>query len=427
MNRREFLDAVAVAAAASSIPAVVRAKSAWQTDWSAFRDLFPLDPERVHMACFFLTSHPAPVANAIAAHRAGLDENPVQYLQENGAQLDSAVRQAAADYLACEPGDIALTDSTSMGLGLIYTSLKLSEKDEILTTTHDHFATESSLDFCVDRTGCSLKRISLYEDVSATSRDEILASLKAAISEKTRVLALTWVHSGTGLKLPASDIAELVKEVNQTREETRQLLFCLDGVHGFGVDEMTVSELGCDFFIAGTHKWIFGPRGTGLVWGRPEAWAMTRPTIGSWYPPIWQTRVGWQEEEAFPPGRVMTPGGFHSFEHRWSLGEAFRLHLDLGKARVQERIRTLNQSLKEQLIRIPKVRLHTPIGSDLSAGINCFEVDGMAPSEVAKRLMSKGVIGSTTPYREVYARLSPSLLNSEDDVERSLSALREIV
>jgi hypothetical protein len=59
------------------------------------------------------------------------------------------------------------------------------------------------------------------------------------------------------------------------------LLFCVDGVHGFGIENQDISQLGCDFFVAGTHKWIFGPRGTAVVWGFDLAWARSKPVIPS--------------------------------------------------------------------------------------------------------------------------------------------------
>ena len=52
----------------------------------------------------------------------------------------------------------------------------------------------------------------------------------------------------------------------------------VDGVHGLGCVDESVADFGADFFCAGTHKWIYAPRGTGLVWARPEAWARLGPS-----------------------------------------------------------------------------------------------------------------------------------------------------
>ena len=64
----------------------------------------------------------------------------------------------------------------------------------------------------------------------------------------------------------------------------------------------------------------------------------------------------------------MTPGGFHSFEHRWALAEAFRFHGRIGKRRVAARIHALNRRLKAGLAGMGHVTLITPRSDALSAG-----------------------------------------------------------
>ena len=97
------------------------------------------------------------------------------------------------------------------------------------------------------------------------------------------------------------------------------MLLCVDGVHGFGVEETSPAELGCDLFAAGCHKWLFGPRGTGLLWGRPAAWRRLEPTIPSFDGRAYAAWMNGDSAPDGPPGPLLTPGGFHSFEHRWAL------------------------------------------------------------------------------------------------------------
>jgi selenocysteine lyase/cysteine desulfurase len=234
------------------------------------------------------------------------------------------------------------------------------------------------------------------------------------------VIAVTWVHSSTGVKTPLARFAKAVAAANRGRAEEDRAVLCVDGVHGFGLHDETAQSLGVDVFIAGCHKWIFGPRGTGLVWANPAGWAATSPTIPS-FDPIWRP-------VPMPPAGNMTPGGFHSFEHRWALEPAFRFHLALGKARVARRIREVNEQCRRGLAAMRHVRLHTPLSSEVAAGINCFEVAGMNPGEVVERLKARKVIASLTPhvYGVDYVRLSPSLLTSPEDVETALRAVREL-
>jgi selenocysteine lyase/cysteine desulfurase len=217
-------------------------------------------------------------------------------------------------------------------------------------------------------------------------------------------------------------MADAIGEINQTRAEADQILFCVDGVHGFGVENVDVSKLGCDFFVAGTHKWIFGPRGTGVIWGNDRAWQQSVAVIPS-FSGSYDVWLGQSTQDQVPVGEHMSPGGFHSFEHRWALPAAFELHLQLGKAKVQERIHQLNTQTKEGLAKMSHVKLYTPMSSELSAGLVCFDVDGVSPEEVVTRMHDQGIIMSATPYRDSYARFAPSLINNEKEIDQALAAI----
>jgi len=123
---------------------------------------------------------------------------------------------------------------------------------------------------------------------------------------------------------------------------------------------------------------------------------------------------------------MMTPGGFHSFEHRWAVGEAFEFHMELGKAKIQRRIHELNRQCKEGLSAMKHVTLHTPLADEVSAGIVTFEVQGHEPKAVEEHLLKKKIVASTTPYAVSYARLAPAVFNSPADVDRALSEVRAL-
>lgn len=434
MNRRDFFMRISLAFGASALAARFRQPPALAdaavpsplATWDAVRAQFNLTRDRIHMAGFLLASHPTPVRAAIDAHRRGLDENPAEYLQRNAERLESAGLRAAADYLGAQPTDIALTDSTTMGLGLLYGGLMLREGQEILTTTHDHYSTAMSLQLRATRTGAVVRQIALYQHPATTAQEEIVDTLVKTVRPQTRIVAVTWVHSSTGVKLPIRAMADALATINAHRAEADQLLLCVDGVHGLGVENVHMEDLGCDFFIAGCHKWIFGPRGTGLVWGHPRAWSVATATIPSFdqeLTQMWRQRI---PAKGIPMGRMMTPGGFHSFEHRWALSEAFQFHQQIGKARIAARIHALNHQLKEGLAEMAHVTLHTPRADDLSAGIVCFEVNGLSAEQVVTRLHTRGIVASVTPYATRYARLAPSLLTSPEEVNTTLREVENL-
>ncbi len=437
MTRRDFLvrtgfavagllaaDSPSLRALAGS--AMGAASLAPMESWDAVRDQFPLSRDFIHMSCFFLASHPTPVRAAIERHRRGLDDNPMGYWLDQNEPLEAAVLRAAAEYMGVTPTDIALTDSTTMGLALLYGGLRLRPDQEVLTTVHDHYSTEESLRLRAARTGASIRQIPLYRRLASVSRDEIVETLVQAVRPQTRIVAVTWVHSSTGLKLPIREMAAALANVNAGRAEGDRALLCVDGVHGLGVEDASMEDLGCDFFIAGTHKWVFGPRGTGLVWGHPRAWPAASAIIPTFNFEAYRIWMKETTPRDLPFGAIMTPGGFHSFEHRWALAEAFRFHQAIGKSRVAERIHALNDRMKDGLTRMAHVTLRTPRSRELSAGIVCFEVEGWKPDRVVEHLRTRRIMASVTPYATKYVRLAPSLLTSSDEVEKTLEEIRAI-
>src|SRR6266404_2805917 len=430
-TRRAFLAAQGARLGASLVPgrllAAVEAKTPAMPaldDWKRVRDQFRLTRGHLHFAGFYIASHPAPVRDAIDAYRRALDENPFlvveQGLFESEQQnLQSRVRADAAAYLGGNPDEVALTQNTTTGLGLVYLGLPLKPGQEVLTTAHDHVSHHEAIRFAIERSGASFRKIRLFDDSSTASVDAIVERIRAAIAPATRALGVTWVHSQTGIRLPIRQIAAALAEVNRTRDEADHVLLIVDGVHGLGCVDETVASMGADFFCAGTHKWIFGPRGTGIVWARPDRWARLRPVLPTFSD--LETYVAWKEDRpARTPNnaRRMTPGGFQAYEHQWAMGAAFRMHRALGPSRVAARVRELNARIKDGLARIPGVKQQTPRDAGLSAGICCFEVEGHSPDETVRALLERKVIASTSPYAVSYARLSASIFNTPEEVDR---------
>jgi selenocysteine lyase/cysteine desulfurase len=235
-------------------------------------------------------------------------------------------------------------------------------------------------------------------------------------------VAVTWVHSGTGVKLPIAAITDGLRDLNAGRDADDRALLCVDGVHGLGVENMTAAELGCDFLVAGTHKWLFGPRGTGIVWGRAEAWQAVDVAIPPFEPVSYVAWVEGRAPTGQDPGLSRTPGGYHSFEHRWALADAFQFHLDIGKAAIAERTHEQATRLKEGLTELG-VTVVTPMSSELSAGIVCVRVS--APEETLGRLSAAGISAGMTPYAEPYVRFGPSIVTSPDEVDGVLNAISD--
>lgn len=386
-----------------------------QNKWQALRQQFDLDPEYLHFCNFLLTSHPKVVRDAIARFRARLDQNPGEMVDWDREELwghENDVRAWAGRYFAVKPGQVALTGSTTEGLSMIYGGLQVPPGKEILISAHEHYSTNTRLEYRAQMMATQVRRVALFKEPHLASVDEILSNIRQAIRPETRVLGMTWVQSGSGVKLPIREVGELVKTVNQNRAEQDRIIYVVDGVHGFGIEDVTFADFNCDYFIAGTHKWLFGPRGTGVIIAREE-----QPQ--SYLIPSLPT---FTKGENF--GTLMTPGGYHAFDHRLALGTAFELHLQLGKADVQARVHQLNDYLKQRLAEHRKVQLVTPRSPQLSAGFTFFRVEGRECDAVARHLMANKVISDAVD-RDVgpVVRLAPGLLNDEAEIDRVMAIL----
>ena len=369
-------------------------------DWASVREQFPLDPAVAQFAAFVLSPHTAQVNAAIDFHRARLGFDTELALNE-GHRLEDRARAAAARFAGGKAGDYALTDSTTMGLGIVYGGLPLTGRDEVLSTTHDFFSTEDALRLLTLRTGAQVRRVTLYDDPADATVDEMVGRLVAGVTPRTRVVAITWVHSSTGVRTPVREIADALPE---------DVLLCVDGVHGFAAVDVDLPDLGCDFLATGTHKWLFGPRGTGLVWGRD--WEPMTELVPTFTPGS--------------PGGRMSPGGYHDFEHRWALSEGFAFQERIGRDKVVGRTVEQATRLKEGLADGPST-LVTPVDPAVSAGIVCVDVPGMPPANAMITLREQGISASVTPYATSYLRLGPSIVTTPAEVDAAVEAVNALV
>jgi selenocysteine lyase/cysteine desulfurase len=390
--------------------------------WDGVRRELPLDPGIRQFSAFLLAAHPRPVRAAIEHHRALLDADPEGALRSGEDRADPA--GAAARYLGGARDDIALTTSTTMGLAILYRALRLKGRDEILSTVHDHFATDESLRL----SGGRVRRVRLYDPraPATASADEIASRLGAAIRPRTRAVAITWVHSSTGVKLPMDEIAGVVRDAGERRGA--RVLLCVDGVHALAAEDVRLAGSGIDFLAAGCHKWLMGPRGTGIVWGTPAAWkaASRRPLIPSFANASYGAWIEGRIPPADPPGPAMTPGGFQAYEHRWALPAAFSFQERIGKARAAARIQALATRMKAGLAEVRGVRLMTPRRPEISAGLVCADIAGVDPGAAVQRLAADRISATVTPYAERHLRFGCSLAVDEADVDAAVAAVARI-
>ncbi len=444
LNRRQLFATLAAGVAGAAVGCAPRQaappapvdrpvrRADGQVDWPAVRDLFPLSREWTHLATFLFVSHPRPVAEAIETFRKKIDADTLWIeaaaFSDTEGKPVAKVKQSLADYIGGKPDEICLTSNTTGALAMAYHGLRIRPDQEVLTTEHEHYSHHQSIKFAAARSGARTRIIALYDKPADANAAEIVSRVAKAIGPKTRAVGVTWVHSSTGVKLPIAAIAGAVAQANRGRSDADRCLLIVDGVHGFGNQDVDVATLGCDFFATGAHKWLFAPRGTGFLWGRAEVWPHLRPTVPTFDPDALDAWDAWMQGKDLGPTKsgYVSPGGFLAYEHLLAIPSAVELHRTIGRDRIAARIAELNGAFREGAAKIPGVTLHTPRAADVSGGISCYEVSGLKPEAVCEKLAAKRIKTNPSPYKTSYARVAAGIMNSPDEIDAVLREIRQL-
>jgi selenocysteine lyase/cysteine desulfurase len=445
VNRREMIGSLVVGAAwgiagcgegapreasASPTPTKLLKSPNGTVDWRAVREQFPLSTDAIHLATYLFVSMPKPVAEMVELYRKKIDADTVWI--ERAAFSDSegrpfhAAKQAIAEYVGGTVDEICFTSNATQALAMAYHGLRIRSNQEILTTEHDHYSQHESIRFAAARSGCGVRYIALYEEGAKANAADMVSRIERAITPKTRAVAVTWVHSCTGVKLPIAPVAEVVARANRGRASGDRCLLIVDGTHGFGNQDVDVAKMGADFFASGTHKWLFGPRGTGFLWGRADAWPELRPTIPTFDPEAPEPWAAWMERQALPPtqAKFVSPGGFLAYENVLGVKAAVDFQRSIGRDQIAARVRELNSAFREGAATIPGVTLHTPRDPEVSGGLSCFEVRGLKAEAVAEKLSEKAIRTSSSPYKVSYARVGAGIMNFPEEIDTVLREIR---
>ena len=403
MDRRDFLVGTGLIAVTPTA-----ASAAQGVDWGAVRREFRLDPTLINLGLFYLASNPREVRTAVENFKRKLDANSHELMFEREQEVAVALGQ----YVGGNPGDIAFVPNTTVGLSIVYGGLRLRPDQELLLSDQDHGWHRQAAQLAAQRVGANVRSGTLYENSAKVTEDEVATRLRNSITPQTRAVGITWVQSSTGVRMPVRACAAVVAEANNGRKQEDRCLLVVDGVHGLAAVDDDAARMGADVVVAGTHKWLFGPRGTGMVWVNPQVSDQIMPLLPS---------LSNRSETA-----LLGPGGFHAFEHFYAVKAAVEFHQRLGRNRVAARITELATSFKDGLAAMPGVVIHTPRDPRMSAGMVCFDVTGHTGDEVVARLAQKRIQITTAAYRIPYARIGTAILNTPSEIDRTLKEIRAL-
>lgn len=193
------------------------------------------------------TDGPVPT-RAVAAVRAELGRQAeggrTRTHFEHRLELQRRQREAYAALLGCDPGEVALTTSTSEGLIRVFAGLRLKRSDQILTSDEEHPGLLGPLQVARDLFGARVRAVPL-------------AKIADAVGPRTRLVACSHVSWVSGSLAP--------KELAQVGVPV-----LLDGAQGVGAVPVDVRALGCDAYAASGQKWLCGPDATGMLYVSPD-------------------------------------------------------------------------------------------------------------------------------------------------------------
>jgi L-cysteine/cystine lyase len=308
-------------------------------------------------------------------------------------------RAAAARALGAPEGEVALTSSTSQGIGLVCAGLDWPAGGEVVTTTEEHPGVLGPLDELTHRHGVNVRAVPAHD-------------LVTAIRPGTTMVAISHVLWTTGLVLPLPEIAEAAHAVGA--------LVLADGAQSGGAIALDMAATGADFYATSGQKWLLGPQGTGALWVHPRHHDRLRPATPSYF--TYDGQVGKMRPGAarFDAGSLDTTvlAGFAAAVE-WVEGQpgGRPAWLALGAERAAV--------ARHRLGAIPAVSVHDPGGP--STGLIALTLDGTEPADAATSLGERNVLVRPVPGTP-FLRVSIGAWTDDADLEalaEGLAALAE--
>ncbi|MEO1050899.1 MAG: aminotransferase class V-fold PLP-dependent enzyme [Bacteroidota bacterium] len=421
MNRSTFLKSIFTSITASTIlPSLAQAElmdklessslpdpdaNGDEAYWEAIKQHFSLDKELYYFNNASLGPSPEIVIDATERFRRMMEGFPSRYMWGGWKEEKEEVRKKAAALLNVSPEEIALNHNTTEGMNIVASSMNLKAGDEVILGDHEHPSGTIPWKYWQESKGIKLVRPEL--PILPQSKEEVVSVYSKLITKKTKVISVCHLVNTNGMILP-------VKEISQMAHE-RGILVAVDGAQSAGMIKVDLKDLGCDYYAASTHKWLFSPKGMGIFYAKKASQERLKPLI---------VAHGYEDESI----RRLENYNSRNLPELLGLGAALDFQRFVGTERKTERIYQLKRYFREQLSDSNKFKIKTPALDDLSAGITVVELKDKEVKSVAGALGEKYRVNcrpmSTHGLNAV--RISLSIFNTKKDVDYLVKALNEI-
>ncbi len=338
----------------------------------------------------------------------------------------SSLGVLVGELIGCSPDQVAYVDSgTRAWNAIVYSSLELTRGDNVVTAPSEFGSNLVSL-LDVARSAEADVRLAELSASGAIDTD----SLVELVDERTKLVAVSILSAHCGVVSNLDGVGDRIRRKNP------ECILLVDGCQAVGQLPVNISAIGCDAFTATGRKWLRGPRGTGFLYVDKDLLGRLRP------PTLDLINADLVLEPHFGASSLSIRTDVKRFES-WErsvaveLGfiEALRIVNDLGVVAVNERIAARAKQLRHGLSGAPAFRLLEH--ADEASGIVGLASLALSADEVVDLLSADGVsIGSMHEWDaplffagsevESTVRISPSFLNTEDEVDLCLDHLLKI-
>ncbi len=332
-----------------------------------------------------------------------LEALPVKFYGKFGAEeLAEKTRTIAARFLGCDLSDIAITNSTTNGMNAVAQGLRLKAGDHILTTNHEHGGGLLCWQYLAKYCGAVIEMITIPP--AENNVDAILERIKDSIKKNTKVITVSHVFSSTGLRMPIAEISALAR--------SKGILCVVDGAQAAGAIRVNVKELGCHAYVTSGHKWLMGPKGTGILYISKDAQNIIRPM---------------QFEESY--NTYNDGNGVVNLACILGLGKAIEYLESVGISKVEDHDLALRNRLYDKLKQLSNLKIVSPPAGPLASPmLACILPANIDRKSFVKMLLDKHTL-SIRPTHDQFGfngiRFSTHIFNTAKEVDFAAEVVRK--
>lgn len=373
--------------------------------WHAVKEQFIFADGLHYFNNASLGPSPITVQNATKKFRETLDGFPSKYMWGDWSDEKETVRKQVANLFSVSKEEIAITHNTTEGMNLIARSFDLQPGDEIILADHEHASGTICWEVWQESKGIKIVRPVL--PITPKTVEEIVSAYRKAITPKTKIISMCHIVNTNGMILPIKEVSKMAHE--------QDILVAVDGAQGAGMFEFNLHDLGCDFYTASAHKWLFAPKGIGVFYAKSESQAYLNPLM---------VARGHTDKSI----RRLENYNTRNLPEYLGLGAAVEFHTNIGKEKISKRSYELKDYFRSKVKNNPKFKLKSPEGDTLSCAIQTVEIVGKNVSEVKNKLFNDYGI-DTRPMSNFGlngVRISFAIYITKKDIDYLVNALEII-